>query len=194
MPSISCPSGIVGFHHDPVADLDQMVGIDLHAGDKGMDRVLKKQQQNRRGRAKPGKQIDRAFFDQHGDENDDRGRPHEADGQREQTVDGALFRMALLLVPQSETLDGVCRRQGQKGDPDSPQRLDDHDRDPLVYPVAPHGVTDEDQRQTRHEGNDHPADAGVKRVAHFAVPAVKTVQEGPQDQEQQQGKDRTDRE
>ena len=110
----------LGFHDDPVADLDQMVGIDLHTGDKGMDRMLKEEQQDRRGRAKPGKQIDRAFFEQHRKENDDRGRPHEADGQREQTVDGALLGMTLLLVPQPETPDGVCPRQGQKSDPDRP--------------------------------------------------------------------------
>ena len=110
----------LGLHDDPVADLDQMVGVDLHAGDKGVDRVLKKKQQYRRDRAQPGKQVDRAFFDQHRNENDDRGHPYEADRDPEQTVDGTLLGIVLLLVPQAETLDGVCRRHGKESDPDPP--------------------------------------------------------------------------
>ena len=51
-------------NNDPVADLDQMVDINLHAGNKGKDRLLKKKQQNRCDRTQPGKQIDRAFSDQ----------------------------------------------------------------------------------------------------------------------------------
>ena len=156
--------------------------------------MLKEEQQDRSDRAQSGKQIDRAFFDQHRDKNNDRGRPYETDGQFDETVDGALLRVALLFVPQSETLDGVCSRQGQERDPDPPQRLDDQDRDPLVDPVAPHGVADEDQRQAPHEGNDHPADACLKLRVHRAVLAVETVQEGPQQEKQDKGKQRADRE
>ena len=124
----------------------------------------------------------------------DRCRPYETDGQFDETVDGALLRMALLLVPQAETLDGVCSRQGQERDSDPPQRFDDHDRDPLMDAVAPHGVADEDQRQARHEGNNHPADACLKLRVHRAMAAVETVQEGPQQEKQDKGKQRADRE
>ena len=139
---------ILGTHHDPVADLDQVVDIDLHTGDKGKDRLLKKQQQYRRDRAQAGKQIDGAFPDQHRNEDNDPCRPHETDGDPEQTVDRPLLRIVLLFVPQPKTLDAVGHRQCQKGDQRSRQRLVDQDRDPLVQSVAPDQISNENHRQT----------------------------------------------
>ena len=55
----------LGLHCDPVTDLDQMVGIDLHTGNEGMDRMLKKENQNRGDRTQAGKEIDRAFPEQY---------------------------------------------------------------------------------------------------------------------------------
>ena len=170
----------------PIADLDQMVHIDLHAGNKGEDRLLEEQQQHRRDRPQAGKQIKRIFFEQQGNENDDCGNPHEADADIEQTVDGTLLRMMLLFVPQAETPDGIYQRQCQKEDDRSPQNFADQKREPLVYSVAPNTVANGKYRQTPHERNDHLTDAKQKLRIHFTKSAVGTKQNWPQNQIQHQ--------